>query len=629
MYKVNFAGNNLDKILIIEKIKRSILPSRENFSKNIPTMNGSVYTGYKYSERIIELEVGLIAKSKEEYTKKIRELAEMLDVTSPSKLILSDEPDKYYYAVPDGKTSLEKLFNRGAKATITFICHDPIAYSNKWKCFTPDAKRNISINNQGTTETFPLIEIDFMNNSCFLQITNPKGETVLIGQPKDSTKPVVALTDVVVDDNCSSSGTFTSIAESLLDSNRKITGQHGVGYNGNGMTCTNYGSGSEEGGWIGAGFKRNLNTNLEEFEVEIDLVFSSEGKNYYVPPAPPVSPPPATPSNPNPPTTNTYGTYQVVNCGGLWINKTADTSQPLYAMSPGTYIYPTEISGNWAKHTHSNQWNTFTGWSSMKYLKKVSDSIVKSVSNTEAMEEFAEDEVGLLEVYGFDQHGAKLFKMEVSDTNEYYEYVEPKVYIGNSLVLDDGKKCPDARKIDVKDDNGKVTEQREVESGVFGDWNDLVGKIVIRREKNTKGQFLWSATVYKYKDGKIVNTMSTKNSLNNSAYPKGSLNYLGFYVGKLSKVRQVDLVVIDNIKVRRLNMKTDQVVGSNLEIFKAKDHLQIDFSNGLVKLNDQVFLSSIDIGSEFFSIKSGLSSIAVRSDDKEARVICGIQERFI
>ena len=626
MYKVNFAGNDLEKVVIIEKIKRSILPTRENFSKNIPTIHGSVYTGYKYSERVIELEIGIVAKSKEEFVEKTRILAEMLDVTSPSRLVLGDEPDKYYYAVPNGDSDIEKLFKSGGRATLQFICHDPIAYSKDWKCFTPDAKRHIKITNNGTAETSPVIDVDFMNNSCFFQITNAKGETVLIGQPKDATKPVVPLTDVVVNDDCSSSSTFTSIAESLLDSNRRITGQHGVGYNGNGMTCTNYGSGDDEGVWIGAGFKRNLNANLDEFEVEIDLVFTSEGRNYYVPPTPTAPP---NPTVPNTPTTSSYGTYEVYGCGGLWINETADTSKPLYAMAPGTKIYPTEIKGNWAKHTHKNQWNTFTGWSSMKYLRKISDSVVRSVSEPIPLEEFAEDEVGLLEVYGFDQNGAKLFKMEVSDTNQYYEYVEPKVYIGNNLVLDDGKKCPDARKIDVKDNDGKVTGQREVESGVFGDWNDLIGKIVIRREKNSKGQYLWSATVYSYRNGSIVNTMSTQNSLNNSSYPSGSLNYLGFYIGKLGKIREVDLIAIDNIKVRRLNMKTDEVIDSSLEIFKAKDHLQIDFRNGLVKLNDQVFLTSIDIGSEFFDIKSGVSSIAIRSDDTDARVICGIQECYI
>lgn len=637
MSSVNFAGNELSNYCKIEKIERTLLPPRENFSKAIPTMHGSYYTGYKYGERIIKVNIAFSYNSPLEYTNKLRTLADLLDVRNPSKLILGDEPSKYYYAVPEGEIEVEKLYNKGARATITFICHNPLAYNMEWKSFVPYSKNVISIENLGTTETHPLIDVDFRNNSCFFQITNSKGETVLIGQPKSSIKPTVPLTDILVNDDCTSSSTFTTISETLLDANRKIVGQQGVGYNGKYMICTNYGNTVEEGKWAGAGFKRNVGANVDEFEVEIDLMFTSQGTNYVVPPTPPVPPPPPTPTNPNPPTTYTYGTYQVVNCGGLYINATPDTSQPLYPMAPNTKIYPVEFSGIWAKHTHSNKWNTFTGWSSTKYLQKISDSVVRTLSTeaetfttgAETLSEFAEEEVGLLEVYGFDQNGAKLFKMQVSDTNPYYEYVEPQVYIGNTLVLDDGKNCPSPRKIDVKDDNGKVTGQREVESGVFGEWNDLVGKIVIRRERNSKGVDLWSATIYKYKDGRIVNSITTQNSLSSANYPKGALNYLGFYIGKFGSNRQVDLVGIDNIKVRRLNFKSDQKIDSNLEIFKPNDHLQIDFSNGLVKLNDQVFLTSIDIGSEFFSVNSGRSQIAIRTDDNEAKVICGIQEKFL
>lgn len=628
MYRVEYAGIELSSFCKIEKIQRTLLPPRTNFSKEIPTMHGSIYTGYKYGERVIEIDIAFSYKNLGEYTEKIRKLAEILDVKNPSKLILGDEPNKYYYAVVDGDSEIEKLFNKGAKATITFICHDPLAYSTEWKCFTKEEKDRISIVNEGTSETSPIIEVDFKNNACFLQVTNAKGQTVLIGQPKDSVKPTQPLTDVVINDPCESSSTVTSIAESLLDSKRKTSGQYGVGYNGNGFVCTNYG-GEEEGNWNGCAFKRNLGANVDEFEVEVNFAFTSEGKNYVEPPAPPVPPPPPTPSVPNPPTTNTYGTYQVVNCGGLWINREANTKYPIFAMAPNTKIYPTEIKGNWYKHTHKAKYGTYTGWSYGRYLKKISSSVVKSVDEPGTREEFAEDEVGILEIYGFDQNGAKLFKAEISDTNKYYEYVEPKFYIGSKLVLDDGKNCPSPRKIDVKDDNGKVTEQREVESGVFGEWNDLIGKVLITREKNSKGEYFWNVAYYKLSNGKIINTMTTQNSLSDKSYPKGQLNYLGFYIGKFGKERQVDLVSVTNIKVRRLNFKMDQNTTDNLEIFKKDDHMQIDFAKGLVKLNDMAFLSSIDIGSEFFTIPVGSSQIAVKSDDASASVLCGIQEKFL
>ena len=616
-YIVEYAGVTLnDYCDVISKVDREILPPRENFSKSIPSMNGSYYTGYKYGERTITIEVNFVAPTKEKLEKKLREFANLLDVDSPKKMTINDEASIYYMAVPDGSFDISKPSKLTATVSIGFICHNPLKFSNDWKSFVPANRGVITFENRGTTETECIIDVDFKKDACFFQVTNPKGETVLIGKPKDETKPTTAITDVLVDEDCQSATPFSSLAESLLDSNRTTGGQFGVGFNGEGIVCTNYGSPSD-GVWGGTAFKRSIGQNVEEFEVVVDFVFSSEGQNYTVPP---VAPPPPTAPPSTPPC---MGTWKVVNCGGLYINATPDTSQPLYAMAPNTLIYPTEKNGIWFKHTHSNPWNTFTGWSSSKYLQKVSDN-GRSVLN-ERNTEFAEEEIGLLEIYGYDQNGAKLFKAEISDTNKYYEYVEPKVYFGNNLVVDDGKNCPSPRKIT----SGSDKEQREVESGVFGDWNDLDGKIIIRREKNSAGQYLWSATIYRYKNGAIQQTMSTSNNLINSAFPTGALNYLGFYIGKLGNNRPVDIAVIKNINIRKLNMKTDIGTSDNESLFKDKDHLQINFESGLVTLNDKEILTNVDIGSEFFKIPSGRSQIVVRTDDSSASIVAGIQEKFL
>lgn len=615
-YIVEYAGVTLnDYCNVISKVDREVLPQRENFSKSIPTMNGSYYTGHRYGERNITIEVNFVAPTKEELENKLDIFASLLNVSSPKKLTINDEPNIYYMAVPDGSFSISKPSKLTATVSIGFVCHNPVKFSNEWKCFTPADRGVITFENAGTTNTSCIMDVDFNNEACFFQATNPKGETVLIGKPKDETKPVLPITDMLVEDNCESASNFSTLATSLLDSNRTSEGQYGVGFNGEGIVCTNYGSPSD-GVWGGTAFKRSIGQNVEEFEVVVDFVFSSEGKNYTVPP---VTTPPPTPSNPNP--TPSMGSYKVVNCGGLWINATPSTSQRIYAMSPNTIIYPTEKSGIWFKHTHKAKYGTYTGWSSSKYLQKVSNG--RSIQTR--ADEFAEEEIGLLEIYGYDQNGAKLFKTEISDTNKYYEYVEPKVYFGNKLVVDDGKNCPSPRKVT----SGDSKEQREVESGVFGDWNDLDGKVVIRREKNAKGQYLWSASVYRYKNGAIQRTMSTSNNLSNSAFPTGALNYLGFYIGKLGSNREVDVAVIKNITVRKLNMKTDSLITDNESIFKKKDHLQINFETGLVTLNGIEISTNIDIGSEFFEIPSGRSQVVVRTDDDSASIVAGIQEKFL
>ena len=52
-YKVEFAGIDLSNYCTILNVNRSILPSRTNLSKSIPTMNGSYYTGFHYGERTL------------------------------------------------------------------------------------------------------------------------------------------------------------------------------------------------------------------------------------------------------------------------------------------------------------------------------------------------------------------------------------------------------------------------------------------------------------------------------------------------------------------------------------------------------------------------------------------------
>ena len=335
-YRVTFANQQLSDYCKILNIKREVIPSRENFSKSIPSIDGSLYNGYRYSERSIVLEVALVASSREELVKKSRELAKALDVKYPSILILGDEPDKYYYAVPNGSVSLDKKFNT-AQFEIEFICHNPIAYSRSWDSFLPDADNIFTIKNKGTTSTYPYLSATFKQNACFFQCTNYKGETVLIRQPKDSTKPNHETETYAVNDNCQAISNFTSLSSSLLEEGRLSDGSLGVGNGGNGIVCTNYGN-STEGKWNGGAAKRSLNTNITDFSCEIDIVFSSQGSNYSGGSNSGGSTPSPAPMN---------QTYKVCAKAGLHVRERASINSSSFGVMPyGTTITVTEIDMN-------------------------------------------------------------------------------------------------------------------------------------------------------------------------------------------------------------------------------------------------------------------------------------------
>ena len=70
--KVVFNGYNLHDYFRILEIKRSILPSVTNFSKEISGIDGEVYTGTKYDTRKITLSCAIISRDKEDYLDTIK-----------------------------------------------------------------------------------------------------------------------------------------------------------------------------------------------------------------------------------------------------------------------------------------------------------------------------------------------------------------------------------------------------------------------------------------------------------------------------------------------------------------------------------------------------------------------------
>lgn len=580
MYKIKFAGMELSELCRIEKINRTLLPPRENFNKSIPGAHGSFYTGFKYGERVISVDIAFSYISEEDYINKLRKLSKALDVRVPSELVLSDEPNVHYYAILDGECSIEKLYKVGAKTTLTFLCNDPFAYSNFWKSFAIDQNRNFLIDNKGTAETYPYFNVDFRKKSCFLQITNNKGETVLIGNPTKVDQPTVSPTNTILIDECTATSNFTSLPESLLDSNRTVTGAYTVGLSGEGIICNNYGNVADNV-WGGASFKRNIGKNLKEFQVDVHFIFSSKE------------------------ITTTYDTYQVQSQGGLWINAETNNDNRLYCMPNGTKVYPVEWVGKWVKHTHkASNGKTYTGWSEADYLKKISGSDSAAAKNVD-------DQIGTLEIYGFSQNGEKLFKLEVADQNQFYEYAEPRAWVGNKLVLDDAMQAPDSQK----------------SSGSYGHFNDMTGYFQIIRKKDKTGNYSWYIDCEKVQYGKTIAGMIA-NFYTPEGAPTGDLNYLGFYLGKNGKNNEVATMAITHIQVKEFN-SISSTTNSNVQIFKRGDNLKLDFATGEVILNGVSFLEYLDIGSKFFSIPTGENELAIRTDDTSASISCGIQEKFI
>lgn len=584
---LKFGNYDLTDIIKIKDIKKSVLPSRTNTAVNIPSCMGEIYTGFKYESRTIEVEFIVVANTITSYEKAIRDLAGLLDYKTPARLILGNEPDKYYLAVVDGSTELDQIRSTGS-GTITFLCHNPVAYSTTQKLFTANSKKVVTVDNKGTAEAYPLINVAFSQDTSFLQCTNYDGKTILVGnRPSVDQTTVTASSSIVLEDPCNSL-TNWSTATNVLDNNREVSGTVAVNGAGTGFYCSNYGA-TTYNGWHGGAIRRNLSTALKEFMVDAKIEHNSLGVVF------------------------ANGNYIVNLAPSLRVRSKRDTTSSLVTNIPkGTKVTISDIKEGWGKVTY----NSKTGYVYMQYLTPV------ATTDTDVS---AENRLGTIEVYGFDSNGQKLFKFEVIDKEMWYEYTQPQVSIGNNPVLNDKKNCPAPKTVSDLDENGATTIS-STHSGKFGDWNEFLGKITIRRKLNSQGSYNWHCQVRKVVNGKTTQLISTS-TLVNGGYPKGDLKSIVVFFGQHKDSPVVDTMVLQDLVVTDLSTTTDTDV--NTKIFRSGDELEINNENQKVYLNGEEYMNALDIGSEFFASGSGSTQFMCQSDDTAIDVICSINERWL
>ena len=687
-YKVTYAGLPLHDYIDILNVKRSILPPRENFVKDIPSQHGNFYMGYKYAPREITLECLLKANSREEYIENLRELAFILDVNVPTKMIIGDSEDVYCYAILDGSTDLEKVVNNG-KFELKMICYDPYMYSSEVDFYDDEplnsTDKSITLNNGGSTETYPILSVAFTKDAHFLQCTNQEGRTVLIGTPPKVDNTQGTFNPSVLKDSCEVLTNWNNVGNIIDDG--IVDGDLVINGGGYGFTCTNFGSSSE--GWHGGARRRNFDP-VSDFRVEVKMEHNSKGDlngtgsgssapstsggttvKYEITASPSlrirqgrgtstkqvgsipkgkivsvsdiqsnwgkvtyngvtgyISMEYTKKYNESSSSSSTSSSYKTTD--NLRIRSGRGTNYSTLTTIPkGTTVTVTDIKDNWGKVTYNGK----TGYSSMKYMTKVTTKIATLADEVSDVES-CEDRMGKIEVYGFDQNGNKLFKLSMKDISEWYEYSEPEIYIGSKLELDDKKTTPTPKTVQVKDEKDETkTVTKKVDSGKYGDWNEFVGWFTIER-KTENGKQKWKCKVEKINnEGKVVKTIESA-TLSDSSYPTGALTNIVVWFGKYKDNIAVDTMNVNEIYVT--NIGTAPKPKENKPLFKNGDTLIIDFANQDTYLRTgangsliKSMMQHLDIGSEFFGCPVGTSSMGIRSDDVNINANVEIRKRWL
>jgi predicted phage tail component-like protein len=270
LYLLKLNSIDIPSFVKVGKVNFSILPPIKNNYKTIRGKKGIHFYNQTVGERIISVDISIIAEEGSNPMKKTRQLAEWLYHEEAVKLVINDEPDKYYMVLPDGETSISEVVSVG-QGTISFLCTEPFAFGEEKELLFPEvAEEPVYFNVEGNTDTHSQIELTIKEDTPFISVASDNG-LILLGNPTtvDET-PKNPKPDIFVDD-MSNTSLWTSATSVESGS---IAGSFTS--NGYSFQVNDYGTGS---GWHGPSAIRSLSKPVQDFEVRIALGFITTHAN--------------------------------------------------------------------------------------------------------------------------------------------------------------------------------------------------------------------------------------------------------------------------------------------------------------------------------------------------------------
>ncbi len=156
-----YDGHDFESLFIVGDPEISILNYQPKTVES-DSKNGSAVIGKTWGNSTVAFTL-VVEGSASERRDKLSTLGAWLDVDEPKPLVLPDNPDRYYMAVPSGALELNRAI--GAEyAQITFLITEPDSYG-KERTVTVPSGGSITFIVGGTAKTYPRITASAVRDS--------------------------------------------------------------------------------------------------------------------------------------------------------------------------------------------------------------------------------------------------------------------------------------------------------------------------------------------------------------------------------------------------------------------------------------------------------------------------------
>ena len=195
---MNFNKTDLSDLIEIHDVRRNIGNNRSIATSYTSTIGVNVQQ-QTIDAKFIEVEFSIWSKDRNTLKHK---LAGIFNVSSAKKLIFSDEPDKYYLAMPIESISMQETSGRRSTGSIKFIVPDGVAHSSTYKSVTEPISATdrlvFEVNNEGNVDAYPIITIKNNSENGYVGIVNASA-ALEVGDREEADIGTVKRSEVLID----------------------------------------------------------------------------------------------------------------------------------------------------------------------------------------------------------------------------------------------------------------------------------------------------------------------------------------------------------------------------------------------------------------------------------------------
>lgn len=258
-------------------IKHSILPP---ISQNLLTVGGKAGAydfGNQIGVRQIEIDIKIIMEEENTLPQLLEQLASWLYYDEPKKLVLGDNPNRYYMAKFTGDSDIKESFIVG-EGTLTFICTEPYIYGLERTILIPPtyAGEELQIENTGNAETFPYMRFEITRDVTSFSVV-AGDEFIDLGTPYDiDTQTPVNASPYILRDHLTTTNGWTnapSVEEGTVQGTFEVYNNHYFCFR---QANLDYGKGST---WHGAAMRKDLGSTVHNFDAYFYFYFKTQKPN--------------------------------------------------------------------------------------------------------------------------------------------------------------------------------------------------------------------------------------------------------------------------------------------------------------------------------------------------------------